>query len=50
MLSLGKIVLEFLLLDFCGFYVGFFKSINIVFDAVSSTLGFMFQWMVLLKV
>lgn len=49
-LSLGKIVLRFLLLDFCRFYVGFFKSTNIVFDAVSSTLGFMFQWMVLLEV
>lgn len=42
MLSLGKIVLEFLLLDFCVCFVVFFKSTNILFDAVSSTVGFMF--------
>lgn len=44
-LSLGKIVLEFLLLDFCGCCVGVFKSTNILFDAVSSTIGFMFPLM-----
>lgn len=45
MLSLGKIVLEFLLTNFCGCYVGFFKSTIILFDAISSTIGFMFPLM-----
>lgn len=44
-LSLGKTVLEFLLLDFCGHSVGFFKSTNILFDAISGIIGFMLPLM-----
>lgn len=44
MLNLGKILLEFLL-GFCVYYVEFFKSTSILFDALSSTIDFMFLLM-----
>lgn len=44
-LNLGEILLEFLLLDFRVYYVEFFKSTSILFDALSSTIDFMFLLM-----